>query len=108
MNIIITEKQVKLIMENSPTSRLRRRLFNKDSLQDLLDYDILDYVNPCDWDNVGDFVGDICDTMAIRTIDYFTEETGEKLSPKESDYFYYYCLDNFGKYIETFYKKKCA
>ena len=108
MNIIITEKQVKLIMENSPTSRLRRRLFNKDFLQDLLDYDILEYQNPCNWDNVGDFVGDICDTMAIQTIDYFTEETGEKLSPKESDYFYYYCLDNFGKYIETFYKKKCA
>ena len=46
--------------------------------------------------------------MAKQTIDYFTEETGEKLSPEESDYFYYYCLDNFGKYIETFYKKKCA
>ena len=59
-------------MENSPTSRLRRRLFNKDFLQDLLDYDILEYQNPCNWDNVGDFVGDICDTMAIQTIDYFT------------------------------------
>jgi hypothetical protein len=108
MDIIITEKQVKLIMESSPSARLRRRLFTDYSLQNLLDYDILEFVNPCEWDNVGEFVGDICNTMATQTIDYFREDTGEKLSPKESDDFYYYCLDNFGKYIETFYKEKCA
>jgi len=40
MDIIITERQVKLIMESSPTARLRRRLFDKNFLQDFLDYDM--------------------------------------------------------------------
>jgi hypothetical protein len=101
MKIIITEKQTNLLIEGLPT-KLRRRL-NYESLRDELDYNLLYELNPCDWDDEGDFIGDTCDTFSRKIID---DEEIEVL-PKESDSLYYFLLDTFGEYLSKVYQNKC-
>jgi hypothetical protein len=106
MKIIITERQNNLLKENIPVA-LRRRL-SYSVMKNHLDYAILENWTPCEWDNIGDFVTDVCDTLVNEFLDYFSDMDELEISSKQKDDFYYFCVDTFGEDIERYYKQQCA
>jgi len=106
MKIIITERQNNLLKEDLPI-QVRRRV-NYNMIKDHLDFSILESVNPCDYNTVGDFIGEMCDMMVDDILEDYEYETGLKVSPKEKDDFFYFLTDNFADYLQEFYDKQCA
>jgi hypothetical protein len=106
MKIIITERQNKLLMEGLPASFRRR--YNYNLIKNHLDFTILESINPCDWDDLGDFVEEICNSIVEDLRDDYYYENGGKIDSKTKDTLYYFMIDNFYDYLANFYDKQCA
>jgi hypothetical protein len=106
MRYIITESQYKLLNENL-SSEFRRRLPFENMMNDL-EWGVLDDMsNICDYNSIGDFVSDACDNLVELSSDYFSNEYGKTMSPKDKDTLYYYFVDKFGKYLVKYYNTRC-
>ncbi len=69
---------------------LRRRLSFDDMKQDMIN--LVDYeLNPCEFDNVGDFVAEACDILSYNYI------AGLDVSNKDRDKFFFFLVDTFGE-----------
>jgi hypothetical protein len=88
------------INESISTHLLRRLPFEgmKQDIDNLVDYEI----NPCEFSDIGDFVGEACDML----VNNYIEEL--EVSPKEKDDLYIYFVDLFGKHLVNVYKKRCV
>ena len=93
----------KSLMENvSP--EIRRRLGNLNF--DKISSELNDRFSPCDYNDVGEWVGDVCDFLKNIVVDKI-EEDDVKVNPKQTDALYYYFVDAYGKLLVDYYKKKC-
>ena len=106
MKIIITERQEDLLKENIPAA-LRRR-FNFKMIKDHLDFTVLESINPCDYNTVGDFIGEMCGMMVDDILEDYEYETGQSVGSKIKDDLYYFMTDNFADYLQELYDKQCA
>jgi hypothetical protein len=70
----------------------------KQDIDNLVDYEL----NPCEFSDIGDFIGEACDML----VNNYTEEY--KVSPKEKDDLYLYFVDLFGEHLVNVYKKRCV
>jgi len=110
MKYIITESQYVLLSE-SLSPEVRRRLPFQNMKNDM-EWGILDEMDICgDYDGVGDFIGDACDSLVEMYHDYFVNDFDYVLKPKDKDSLYYYFVDKFGNYMEKYFKdrkNKCS
>jgi hypothetical protein len=106
MRYIITESQYKLLSEDLSVEVRRRFPFQ--NLKNDMEWGILDEMNPCDFDDIGEFVASACDELREMYSIYFINEFDKVISPKDSDSLYYYLVDKFGDYLVKYYKNKCA
>lgn len=107
MRIIITEEQEHLLLKNLPIA-FRRRLSGENSIKHHLDYGVLEHLNPCEWNDVGHFIDDVCYTVVEELIDYHHQDTGDKFSTKEINGFFTFCVGTYGDYIKEFYEHNCT
>jgi hypothetical protein len=80
---------------------LRRRLpldHMERAVDNLVDYEL----NPCEFDNIGDFVAEACDMLTYN----FIEDI--QVSSKEKDELYITLVDLFGKRLVDLYKQRCV
>ena len=83
-----------------PTS-IRRRLSFDDMKQDIIN--VVDYeLNPCEFDNVSDFVAEACDILSYNYI------AGLDVSNKDKDRFFFFLVDTFGEDLARLYKQRCT
>jgi hypothetical protein len=85
-------------------SRVLRRI-NDNKLEEFMS-DMLngDEFNPCFWDDVGDYISDLCDYLK----DYFLMTIRIKTNPKTNDALYYYLVDKFGTLLFRIYRgRRC-
>jgi hypothetical protein len=83
-----------------PTS-IRRRLSFDDMKQDIIN--VVDYeLNPCEFDNVSDFVAEACDILSYNYIG------GLDVPNKDRDKFFFFLVDTFGEDLARLYKQRCA
>jgi hypothetical protein len=106
MKYIITESQYSLLTESLPPE-VRRRLPFKNLMNDM-EWGILDDMKVCNYDDVGEFIGDACDSLVEMYHDYFVNDFDYVLQPKEKDALYHYFVDNFRDYLVKYYKNMCA
>ena len=87
---------------NNPHSQFLLRRFSFDKMKEDID-NIVDYeLNPCEFDNVDDFIGKACEMLAYR---YFEDS---KLSDKESEKLYPSIVNLFEEHLTKVYNKKCV
>jgi hypothetical protein len=88
------------LMETISTYLRRRLSFEhmKQDMDNLVDYEL----NPCEFNNIGDFVAEACDILAYN----YLEEL--QVSSKDKDGFYIALVDLFGKYLVDIYKQRCV
>lgn len=88
------------LMETISTYLRRRLSFEhmKQDMDNLVDYEL----NPCEFNNIGDFVAEACDILAYN----YLEEL--QVSSKDKDGFYIALVDLFGKYLVDVYKQRCV
>jgi hypothetical protein len=106
MKYIITESQYVLLSE-SLSPEVRRRLPFKNMMNDL-EWGILDEMDICEYDDIGEFVSNACDSLVEMYHDYFVNDFDYVLKPEENDSLYYYFVDKFGDYLVKYHKNKCA
>jgi hypothetical protein len=83
-----------------PTS-IRRRLSFDDMKQDIIN--VVDYeLNPCEFDNVSDFVAEACDILSYNYIG------GLDVPNKDRDKFFFFLVDTFGEDLARLYKQRCT
>jgi hypothetical protein len=83
-----------------PTS-IRRRVSFDDMKQDIIN--VVDYeLNPCEFDNVGDFVAEACDILSYNYIG------GLDVPNKDRDKFFFFLVDTFGEDLARLYKQRCT
>jgi hypothetical protein len=83
-----------------PTS-IRRRLSFDNMKQDIIN--VVDYeLNPCEFDNVSDFVSEACDILSYNYIG------GLDVSNKDKDRFFFFLVDTFGEDLARLYKQRCT
>ena len=83
-----------------PTS-IRRRVSFDDMKQDMIN--LVDYeLNPCEFDNVSDFVAEACDILSYNYIG------GLDVSNKDKDRFFFFLVDTFGEDLARLYKQRCT
>jgi hypothetical protein len=83
-----------------PTS-IRRRVSFDDMKQDMIN--LVDYeLNPCEFDNVSDFVAEACDILSYNYIG------GLDVPNKDRDRFFFFLVDTFGEDLARLYKQRCA
>jgi hypothetical protein len=61
---------------------------------------------PCDYEDVGEWVGDVCDFLKNTVIERIELDDIE-VTPKEKDTLYYYFVDTYGKLLVDYYKQEC-
>jgi len=114
MKYIVTELQYNLLVEsldkhfrvNDFTPRFVRRLVPMlKTVQDDLDWGVIDNSYPCEFDSVGEFIEESCDMLKDIYIDSISDI---KVDNKDKDELYYYFLDRFSSYLHNVYKQKCA
>ena len=83
-----------------PKSIRRRLSFEnmKQEVENLVDYEL----NPCEFDNVGDFVAEACDILSYNYM------VGLDIPSKDIDKFYFFLVDTFGEYLTKMYKQRCV
>jgi hypothetical protein len=106
MKYIITESQYSLLTE-SLSLNVRRRLPFKNLMNDM-EWGVLDDIEVCNYDNIGEFIGDACDSLVNLYDDYFSQELNYDLQSKDKDSLYYYFVDYFGDFLVKYYKNMCA
>ena len=83
-----------------PTS-IRRRVSFDDMKQDIIN--VVDYeLNPCEFDNVSDFVAEACDILSYNYIG------GLDVPNKDRDKFFFFLVDTFGEDLARLYKQRCT
>jgi hypothetical protein len=88
-------------INESVSTYLRRRLSFEDMKQDidnLVDYEL----NPCQFSDVGDFIGEACDMLSYNCLEEM------QVSSKDKDGFYEALVDLFGEYLFSIYEKRCV
>lgn len=105
MKYIITESQYNLLTE-SLSPEVRRRLPFQNLMNDM-EYGVLDSMNPCEYEDVGEYISDACDSMVEMMDDYFMDEIKYVLQPKEKDSLYYFFVDYFRKFLINYRKTNC-
>jgi hypothetical protein len=114
MKYIVTELQYNLLVEsldkhfrvNDFTPRFVRRLVPMlKTVQDDLDWGVIDNSYPCEFDSVGEFIEESCDMLKDIYIDSISDI---KVDSKDKDELYYYFLDRFSPYLYNVYKQKCG
>ena len=96
-----TAKKCKENITESISTYLRRRLsfeHMKQDIDNLVDYEL----NPCEFNNIGDFVAEACDILAHN----YLEEL--QVSSKDKDGFYIALVDLFGNHLVNVYKQRCV
>lgn len=73
-----------------------------------MEWGVLDDMDVCNYDDVGEFIGDACDSLVEMYHDYFVNDFDYVLQPKEKDTLYHYFVDNFRDYLVKYYKNMCA
>jgi hypothetical protein len=106
MKYIITESQYNLLTE-SLSPEVRRRLPFENLMNDM-EWGILDSMNPCDYEDIGEYISNACDSLVEMYYDYFVNEFNHVLKPKEKDSLYYFFVDYFKKFLLDYRKKICA
>ena len=87
---------------NNLHSQFLLRRFSFDKMKEDVD-NIVDYeLNPCEFDNVDDFIGKACEMLAYR---YFEDS---KLSDKESEKLYPSIVNLFDEHLTKVYNKRCG
>jgi hypothetical protein len=105
MKYIITESQYNLLTE-SLSPEVRRRLPFENLMNDM-EYGILDSMNPCEYEGIGDYIEDACDAMVGIMDVYFMDEFEYVLQPKEKDSLYYFFVDYFRKFLINYRESNC-
>jgi hypothetical protein len=114
MKYIVTELQYNLLVEsldkhfrvNDFTPRFVRRLVPMlKTVQDDLDWGVIDNSYPCEFDSVGEFIEESCDMLKDIYIDSISDI---KVDSKDKDELYYYFLDRFSPYLHKVYHQRCA
>jgi hypothetical protein len=80
---------------------LRRRLSfetMKQDIDNLVDYEL----NPCEFNDIGDFIGEACDLLSHNYLEDL------QVSSKDKDGFYIALVDLFGKHLVDVYKQRCV
>lgn len=103
-----TAKKCSESLSESISVYLRRRLSIddvKEDLNNLVDYDM----NPCSFENAGEFISETCNIM----VDVFGDNlvrgpNNTLLTPEEKDELYYYFIDTFGLYLGRKYEQMCV
>jgi len=100
-----------LLMENNKfgnlASHIRRRL-NPEHLKHVLNT-IIEYdLSPCSYNDVGEFVSEICDTLKDVFLENISMEFPVEITPKDKDDVYYYFVNLFGDYLVKEHKKLCS
>ena len=99
----LTESERRLWENVSPEIRRRLGNLNFDKIRtEILD----DRFSPCDYNDVGEWVGDVCDFLKNIVIEKIVEDD-IKVSLKQTDALYYYFVDTYGKILVDYHKKKC-
>jgi len=106
MKYIITESQYVLLTE-SLSPEVRRRLPFKNMMNDL-EWGILEDMDICEYDDIGEFVSNACDSLVDMYDVYFVNDFDLNISPKDRDSLYYYFVDMYGDYLVKYHKNKCA
>jgi hypothetical protein len=100
----IIKSPYRILVENlSPT--IRRRL-PFDNFENDLEWGILDEMNPCDFDKIGEFISEACDRLKDMYLDDVLDST--IASAKDKDELYYYFVDRFSNYLVKEYKRRCG
>ena len=81
-------------------SRVLRRI-DDDEFEDELN-NLLDVVSPCDFNDSGEFISDMCDLLK----DNFLDNIEINPNPKTKDVLYFYLVDKFGGYLIKIYKNE--
>ena len=87
-------------INESISTYLRRRLsfeHMKEDIDNLVDYEL----NPCEFNDIGDFVAEACDILAHNYLEDL------QVSFKDKDVFYINLVDLFGKHLVNVYKERC-
>lgn len=95
-----TAKKCSESLSESVSVYLRRRLsfeLMKQDIDNLVDYEL----NPCEFNDIGDFVAEACDILAHNYLEDF------QVSSKDKDTFYIALVDLFGKHLVNVYKERC-
>ena len=106
MKYIITESQYNLLTE-SLSPEVRRRLPFQNLMNDM-EWGVLDSMNPCDYEDIGEYISNACDSLVEMTEDYFMNEFHYVLEPREKDSLYYFFVVYFTKFLLDYRKKICA
>jgi hypothetical protein len=69
----------------------------KEDIDNLVDYEL----NPCEFNDIGDFVAEACDILAHNYLEDL------QVSFKDKDVFYINLVDLFGKHLVNVYKERC-
>lgn len=96
-----TEKKCEKDINETISPYIRRRLsfeHMKQDIDNLADYEL----NPCEFNNIGDFVAEACDILAHN----YLEEL--QVSSKDKDGFYIALVDMFGKHLSKVYRSRCV
>jgi hypothetical protein len=105
---IISESQYGLLTE-SLSIEVRRR-FPYKNLRNDMEYGVLDeMINPCEYENVEEFIGNACDSLVEMYHDYFVNDFDYVLTSKDKDSLYNYFVDFFGEFLVKYYNNsKCS
>jgi hypothetical protein len=96
-----TENKCEENITESISTYLRRRLsfeHMKQDIDNLVNYEL----NPCEFNDIGDFVAEACDILAYNYLEDL------QVSSKDKDGFYIALVDLFGKHLVNVYKKRCV
>jgi hypothetical protein len=87
---------------NESVSTYLRRRFSFEDMKENID-SIVDYeLNPCQFSDVGDFIGEACDMLSYNCLEEI------QVSSKDKDGFYEALVDLFGEYLFSIYEKRCV
>jgi len=100
MKYIITESQHQTLLMEKTSMYLRRRL-NFDDMKDDID-SIIYQLAPCEYDDFGDFVSEICDIFTNNQLEDLV------VSAKDKDSIYYYTVFLFSSYLTKYYIETCG
>ena len=100
MKYIITESKHQTLLMEKTSMYLRRRL-NFDDMKDDID-SIIYQLAPCEYDDVGDFVSEVCDMFTNNQLEDLV------VSAKDKDSIYYYAVFLFNTYLTKYYIKTCG
>jgi hypothetical protein len=114
MKYIVTESQYNLLVESLDklfssrgfTPRFVRRLVPMlKTVQDDLDWGVIDEIDPCQFSSVGEFIEESCDMLTDIYIDSINDMVVDN---KDKDELYYHFLHRFSPYLHKVYHQRCA